>query len=511
MCGIAAIVGEASPKTRLDLQSMLKNLEHRGRPGSLYEVEQFDDCNCIFGTNRLPIVDVTEGAQPKHSITDKFTVIMNGEIFNYVEIRRSLIEQGFLSTDDKSLGDTAILANALEAWGVDRTLSTLNWEGAFIALDASNRQVVAARDHLGIKPLYVCHDQGRLFLASEIKALLDVTTSEIRPIMPGTVERFSVDETVKRIVHRWWSPTPRKDARARIEDFDERLISALRKSVAARVPDGPYAVLLSGGLDSSLILRFAIETNPDTTAYVLCTPNSPDLPFARGLCEELGVRLIEVQGIERSQLNRNISDLINCVESWEWHVLNHSAPMDVLFETIRAADHKVVLTGEGADELFCGYNQWDVDANALECERLKRIEDLHRTNCRRLDRMGMRHGLECRVPFLDKELVELALEISPSMCVSRETNKIPLRRIAAGLINPNIITRKKLSLAKGAGYAHNFEENSDNFTQNPSSYNDEIAFERNKLLPRFDVERFYLRKFIESGLYRAPYLLSRSI
>ncbi len=507
MCGITGVMGDSDVSHGSSLLAMLHVLEHRGRPGTLYEIAGFGALACALGTNRLPIVSPSENRQPARSPSGRYAVVMNGEIFNY----RSLASQLPIPS---TAGDVAVLAAALEEWGVSRTLASLAWEGAFVAVDQSERRLLAARDHLGIKPLYFCRHGGKTWFASEIKALRGHGGDAIvSPIEPGCVAEFRLDSPTIRH-ERWWAAPMRGDGERPAVDVADRVHELLRAAVRDRVPEEPYAVLLSGGVDSSLILRMAIEQNARATAYVLCTPESPDLPYARALCAELGTPLVEVPAASSEELACELPGVVERVESWEWQVVNHAAPMDKLFATVRADGHKVVLTGEGADELFFGYEDpaRASDNERHEAEQLVRVADLHRTNCRRLDRMGMSHSLECRVPFLERALTELALSLPSKASLSAGVNKRPLRDVAERILPPRFARRKKLSFARGAGYRYGGSDSAASVFGPTSGGDDAVPLPQAwEELPRYPSERLFLGRFLQSGYGRADYLRRRSL
>lgn len=513
MCGIAGIIGANALQYEIPLKGMLSLIEHRGRPGTLYEIDGIQDLKCFLGTNRLPIVQQGSNRQPGVSPDSTIMVAMNGQIFNYRAIQSALIKEG-LVFNIKSPGDTVVLAAALQFWGISKTLANLVWEGVFLAIDSNAKTLFAARDHIGIKPLYYCKDNEKTYFASELKAFKrhdDIR--EVHQIEPGTFIEFSLPDGNKIQTNQWWSISTYKNSTNDPITIEQEAFRLLKEAIKLRVPEGPYAILLSGGLDSSLILKIAVEFNDLVTAYVLCRKHSsPDLPYARQICQDLGVKLIEVEAAEPGDMFAELPDLISRLETWEWHVVNHAAPMDQIFSVIRKDGHKVVLTGEGADELFFGYNIFseETDYNILEKERILRIQHLHRTNCQRIDRMGMAHGLECRVPFLDKTLTEFALSIPAQFCLTEDVNKKPLRDIAKKLLPSNFSKRKKLSFARGVGYEYGTKTSQSVFELAVSVNKSELNAEW-KGLARYPLEELFLKYFLDAGYDRASYLKERSI
>lgn len=509
MCGIAAAVQPTGASGNL-VGSLLRAMEHRGWPGEDQECSA-PARGLTLGAVRLPIVAPAHGRQPKSSQDGAWTVCFNGEIYNYRQLASSL---GQPSIADE--GDTQVLAEMLARLGPEAAIDLLDVEGSFLAYHHPTGSLVAARDHLGIKPLYWGQLGEVTLWASEIRPLVGVGCPEIHPVEPGTILRQVIGEPPEPGVS-WWSPD-----RIRMADTSGNtpaaVASSLWASVAARVPVGDYAVALSGGVDSSAVLAMALEVNASVTAYTLAAERSPDLPFARRLCERLHVELVEVPALEPPELLVRLADVVETMETWEWHVLNHAAPMIPLVERIHQDGHRVCLTGEGADELFFGYNVdagTGADLEALCRARLDRLRDLHRTNCRRLDRMGMSQHIEFRVPFLSRQLVELVVGIDPHE-LSREGNKGFLRHGVEPWVGHAIAWRPKQSLAKGVGYTYG---GSDPGAVVPGGAFGGLPAAETATDPlpagwdgaaRFDFERQTIRMLADAGLDKAAYLKQRS-
>jgi asparagine synthase (glutamine-hydrolysing) len=503
MCGIAAVHVPDESGERW-LTRLLRPIEHRGLPPTLYEAARAGSTGWWLGANRLPIVAEPNGRQPVASPGGRFVVVFNGEVFNYRELAREL--PGPLPTGAERQPDTLVLAAALEAWGVRATLERLVWEGAFVAVEQSSGRLWAVRDHLGIKPLYRAEFAEGVAFASEIKALVDLPgCAQVHPVPPAMVEEF--DPTGAPLGSRRWWETHGRAVRPLSETAaKQELLDALRTAVHLRVPRGPFAIALSGGLDSAAVLRFAVEVG-EPRAYVLHRPGSPDLRFARSLCERLGVALTEVAGFDPARLRSELPNVIAALETWEWQVVNHAAPMLALTAAIRADGHRVVLSGEGADELFLGYSRARSPLTPKQ-EQLDRITALHRTNCRRLDRMGMRDQLEFRVPFLDRSVTELALSMPSELLVRDGVPKWILREALRGILPAEIVDRPKLAMARGAGYQYSAGTTPTVFGELPipeTALDPAVAG-----LPRYPAEQVFLQQFVQCGYVRAGYLLSRS-
>jgi asparagine synthase (glutamine-hydrolysing) len=505
VCGIAAVhVGSGQGPRRLN--QLLGRLEHRGLAPTLYESAVDCPGGWCLGTNRLPIVAPVYGRQPVRSPGGRFVVAFNGEVFNYGELA-SALRADQAHPPNRSC-DTQVLAAALEEWAVLPALDRLVWEGAFLALDCDSGQMWAARDHLGIKPLYRAAFRDGVAFASEIKALVGLPgCGHVRPVRPGTAELFDAGGA-HRQTSVWWDLDGR-DTRQQlsVDEAKQELLDALRQAVHCRVPRcGQYAVALSGGLDSGAILRLAVETGRKPRAYVLHRPGSPDLRFARLLCRELDVPLTEVEGWDGERLRARMSEVVSTVETWEWQVVNHAAPMLALTAAIREDGHRVVLSGEGADELFLGYAR-STDISPRR-EQIRRVAALHRTNCRRLDRMGMRDQLEFRVPFLDRTVTELALGLPTEYLTRDGVPKWILRESLRELLPVEIIERPKLAMARGAGYEYSATTPTV-FGELPSASSAEHPLMAR--LPRYPAERVFLELFIRCGYAKADYVLEHSL
>lgn len=513
MCGIAAVCAVDADRRAGWLRHLLLGIAHRGLPECQHETADLPTWQVALGANRLAIVAPESGRQPVVTPSGRYRLIFNGEVFNHRALAAGLRGTGGDCAGDRPLSDTAVVAAAIERWGPLDAVRQLVWEGAFICIDLSDGTLWAGRDHLGIKPLYYASAGDARLWASEIKALVPCTEGDISPLPPGSVARQRRERGAPVELFPWWSPGNRVERVTPDADPDEvakAVLHLVREAVRTRVPTGPYAVALSGGVDSSLILRQAQEINPKLTAYVLSRPGSPDLPCAVSLCRTFGVALVRVPAPSQAELNAGLPEVVRAVETWEWHVVNHAAPMMSLAEAINADGHRVVLTGEGADELFGGYGAVGdpLDAVALRLERLARLCDLHRTNCRRLDRIGMRSTLEFRVPYLDRALAEYALSLHPAWLLRDGTRKWALRAAAAQVLPPEVAWRGKLSFARGAGYEYSAGTV-------PSVFGDVTSAETIPpdwaALARFPAERAFLGHFLRCGYGRAPYLRARSM
>jgi asparagine synthase (glutamine-hydrolysing) len=507
MCGIAAVRADDAGRRAGLLYELLLGLAHRGQPEYQCETDDVSRWNVGLGTNRLAIVAPDTGRQPVPTPSGRYRLVFNGEVFNHRALAAELWGLGGFAGPAPD-SDTAVLAGAIERWGPVAAVQRLNWEGVFVCVDLDDGALWAGRDHMGIKPLYHARaGQARLW-ASEIKALVPCTDGDIAPLPPGTVVRQAGGADTPLEFLTWWRPddhVERYGPEADVEAITGEILTLAREAVRVRVPAGRYAMALSGGVDSSLILRLSHKVNPDVTAYVLRRPDSPDLPYAVSLCRTLGVPLVQVPAPAPEELDAALPEVVRSVETWEWHVVNHAAPMMALSEVIKAAGHRVVLSGEGADELFGGYGAAGAEPNpaSVRAERLARLRDLHRTNCRRLDRIGMRSTLEFRVPFLDRALTEYALGLHPAWLLRRGQRKWALRAAAAKVLPREVAWRAKLSFARGAGYRYSPGTVPSVFSVPTAAGPVAPGWAG---APRFAAERVFLAHFLRYGYGRAPYL-----
>jgi asparagine synthase (glutamine-hydrolysing) len=402
----------------------------------------------LAGTQRLRIVDRGAAAQPWTSGDGRWVLCYNGELFNYRELRAEL--QG-LGHSFRGASDTEVVLEAFAQWG-ERAVGRFRGEFALAIADPAAGRMYLARDPLGVKPLYWARQDGRLHVASEIKALvpLGAPVCEIPPGHHGWADAGTgpgLSAYVDLLALGAGEP---------VEDPAEaaKLVrAAFEDSVRVRVDtDLPVGVILSGGLDSSLALAHAADMHPNCVAFTVGAPGSDDLRYARRLCADLRVphevielspreiRLAAVrQAIQMSELTE-YGDIINAVVS---------VP---LFRRIHDAGIKVVLTGDGSDELFGGYPMYH-RTSPRQARRLflHKLRNLGRTELQRVDRTSMGHGVEARVPFLDLALVELAMRLPIELKMRDGQEKWILREAFSGVLPDYIRERPKNPMSHSSG------------------------------------------------------------
>lgn len=442
MCGIALIVGEGADEALF--RSMMEPLWPRG------DREELLPGNGIHaGTRRLRIVDRDRAVQPWCSADGRWLLCYNGEVFNHRQVRADLLALGHKL---RSESDTEVVLQAFLEWG-EEAVHRLRGEYAFAIVERGTGRSYVARDPLGVKPLYWSRRDGRLHLASEVKALVPVG-ARVFEVPPGH--------------HGWATPgygpalSPYVDLLRLAEDaplvtdIDEAAAlvrHAISDAIAVRLDtDLTVGVILSGGLDSSLTLIETAARHPDCVAFTIGAPDSQDLVYARRLTAELGVRH-EVIEVRPRDINRDaIREAVRISELTEYGDIINAAVSVPLFRRIHELGIKVVLTGDGSDELFGGYPMYhEVGPQRARALFMHRIRNLGRTELQRVDRASMGHGVEARVPFLDLALVELAMRLPLPLKMREGQEKWIVRHAFADILPPYIRNRPKNPMSYSTG------------------------------------------------------------
>ncbi|HVB45403.1 MAG TPA: asparagine synthase-related protein [Streptosporangiaceae bacterium] len=423
---------------------MLELLKPRG------EVEEVSiGDGLLAGTQRLRIVDADRAVQPWSSADGRWLLCYNGEIFNYRSLRAELAGLG---RRFRTEGDTEVVLEAFAQWG-EAAVGRFRGEFAFAIADRAAGRVYLARDQVGVKPLYWSVRGGCLHVASEIKALVPVAApvSQVPPGWHGWADAGQAPALVP-----YSDLLSRPDGLAPVDDPEQAAAlvrAALKDSIAARVDTRlTVGVIVSGGLDSSLVLRHVHALHPDCVAVTVGAPGSEDLCYARRLAAELGVRheVIEIAP-HRIRLTE-IKEAIRIAELTEYGDIINAVVSVPLFRRIASLGIKVVLTGDGSDELFGGYPMYD-QVSQVQQRRLflHKIANLGRTELQRVDRVSMAHGVETRVPFLDPALVDVAMRLPMSLKVRDGTEKWILRQAFTGELPDYIRQRPKNPLSYSSG------------------------------------------------------------
>jgi asparagine synthase (glutamine-hydrolysing) len=430
---------------------MLGRLVHRGPDGE----GEMAVGDAWLGHRRLSIVDVEGGAQPLRTADRSWYLVGNGEIYNHAAVRKRLEERELLTDSDNEVALHLIDRSGPEA------LSRLRGMYAFFAASEDGR-CVAARDPVGVKPLFWARRDGLVLFASEVKAFDEEWQADVELFPPGhawtpedgLVEfRAPVPDPVPDEVDPPEVPeAPTPDGLRTL--IRERLTAAVEREMMADVPVG---VFLSGGLDSSLIAAIAAErarANGQTLhSFAVGTADSPDLAAARTVAEHLGTEHHE-RIYEPDELQELLLRVIHSIESYDPSLVRSALPNYLLAE-LASRTVKVVLTGEGADELFGGYEyvRAIVGQEELHEELVRTIRELHSLNLQRCDRVTMAHGLEARVPFLDLEMIAFGVGLPAEWKLSgpEQPEKRILREAFEGWLPDEILWREKAQFGDGSG------------------------------------------------------------
>ena len=459
MCGIVCVfdLKTDTQELRSKVLKMSKKIRHRGPDWSgIYCGEK-----AVMAHERLSIVDPESGGQPLYSKDRKLILAVNGEIYNHREIRKQYSgKYEFLTGSDCEV----ILA--LYRDKKEKFLDEMNGIFAFALYDEENDAYLIARDHIGIIPLYHGWDEfGNYYVASELKAL-EGQCKRMEEFPPGHY-LYSKDDEMKRWHTREWIDYENvKDNPASIEDIKNALEAAVHRQLMS---DVPYGVLLSGGLDSTITSALAkkfsgkrIETNdqkdawwPQLHSFAIGLDGSPDLAAARKAAVEIGTIHHEINYTIQEGLDA-IRDVIYHIETYDVTTIRASTPMYLLARFIKSMGIKMVLSGEGADEIFGGYLYFHKAPNAEEFhkESVRKVGRLNLYDCLRANKTLAAWGVEGRVPFLDKEFMDVAMRFNPEekMAKNGRMEKWPLRKAFEDQIPASIAWRQKEQFSDGVGY-----------------------------------------------------------
>ncbi len=491
MCGIIGIFGNNDSKEKA--HRSLETIVHRG--SNTFELEYLP--GAVFGANRLAIVDREHARQPQSNEDGTVFAVQNGEIFNYKELKEELIGKGHVFRTDS---DTEVLAHLYEEYGpkmVERLDSEMF---AFVIFDRKNGSIFAARDPLGVKPLYYAHDRtGQLYFASELKQLSCFEDIEEIHIFPQGSYFFDGEFT------RYFTLKTgaiSRDEHAVVRVLGKKIVEAVLIRVQTDLPIG---VFLSGGVDSSLIMEIATRLHPDVTAIILGYPGSSDYEYALRLCQERKYKYHVVR--PDVDYEKALDDVIYHLEAYEPNVIRHSFSLDICAREANRLGLKVVLVGEGSDELFAGYNEFcALPTDKVNEVCVKLAESLSAGQLQRVDRMSMKHTVEVRAPFFDRDVVDMAMGIDGSLKVKKEehriTTKYILRKVAEGFLPGYIAWRYKIPFSNGAGMnvGNNFKSEDGDIAKIVSHKRTELP---DSLMERYQIttgeEKYYLSKFHSFG------------
>ena len=460
MCGIVGIfnVKEQSQALRQKALKMSQKIRHRGPDWSGI----YCGGSAILAHERLSIVDPESGGQPLFSPDRKQVLAVNGEIYNHQEIRRRYAGQYEFQTGS----DCEVILALYREKGID-FLEDLSGIFAFALYDEERDEFLIARDPIGVIPLYIGYDaDGTVYVASELKAL-EGQCERYEPFLPGYYY-YSADPGMKRYYKRdWFDYDAVKDNQASSKAIHDALTDAVKRQLMS---DVPYGVLLSGGLDSSVISAIAekfsehrIEDNSQTRAYwprlhsfAVGLKGAPDLAKAKMVADHIGTVHHEINYTIQEGLDA-IRDVIYFIETYDVTTVRASTPMYLLARVIKSMGIKMVLSGEGADEIFGGYLYFHKAPSAKDFheETVRKLSKLHLYDCLRANKSLSAWGVEGRVPFLDKEFLDVAMRTNPEakMCPGSVVEKKIVREAFADMLPAEVAWRQKEQFSDGVGYS----------------------------------------------------------
>jgi len=445
---------------------MSKKIRHRGPDWSGI----YTGGSAILAHERLSIVDPESGRQPLFSPDGKQVLAVNGEIYNHQDIRRRFAGRYQFQTGSDCEVVLALygsIAHDLSHQQICRMLEELNGIFAFVLYDEARDEFLIARDPIGVIPLYIGYDSdGKVLVASELKAL-EGQCERYEPFLPGHYY-WSREPGMRRYYQRdWMDYQAVKDNGASAADIRAGLTDAVRRQLMS---DVPYGVLLSGGLDSSVISAIAcrysemrIEDESRTKAYwprlhsfAVGLKGAPDLAKARLVADHIGTVHHEINYTIEEGLDA-IRDVIYYIETYDVTTVRASTPMYLLARVIKSMGIKMVLSGEGADEIFGGYLYFHKapSAEAFHEETVRKLSKLHQYDCLRANKSLSAWGVEGRVPFLDKEFLDIAMRTNPAakMCQGKTVEKRIVREAFADMLPQEVAWRQKEQFSDGVGYS----------------------------------------------------------
>jgi asparagine synthase (glutamine-hydrolysing) len=472
MCGIACIlnIAEQTPQLRQKALRMSQKIRHRGPDWSGIYVGP----SAILAHERLSIVDPVSGGQPLYSADRKQVLAVNGEIYNHREIRRTMTGRYEFSTGSDCEVILALYRQWKEQGGDDPTwlFEQLNGIFAFCLYDEETDEFLIGRDPIGVIPLYIGRDkEGLCYVASELKAL-EGFCDEYEPFLPGHYYSSRTKCQTRWYTRDWMKWTERKsDEMPTYEESVQAVHDSLEAAVKRQLMcDVPYGVLLSGGLDSSVTSAIAqqfahrrVESNdtehawwPRLHSFAVGLKGAPDLAKAREVAEYIGTVHHEINYTIQEGLDA-IRDVIYYIETYDVTTVRASTPMYLLARVIKSMGIKMVLSGEGADEVFGGYLYFHKapDAKEFHEETVRKLSKLYQYDCLRANKSLAAWGIEGRVPFLDKEFLDVAMTVPAAykMCPGKAIEKKVVRDAFSALLPESVAWRQKEQFSDGVGYS----------------------------------------------------------
>lgn len=471
MCGIVSIfdIKEQTPELRQRALMMSAKIRHRGPDWSGI----YCGGSAILCHERLSIVDPESGKQPLYSPDRKQVLAVNGEIYNHKQIRQRFDGEYAFQTGS----DCEVILALYRKWiasledgctsAVPSFLEDLNGIFAFALYDEERDEYLIARDPIGVIPLYIGYDEdGKVYVASELKAL-EGQCDRYEPFLPGHYYWSREGKMKRYYTHDWFEYANVKDNPASVKSIYDGLNAAVQRQLMS---DVPYGVLLSGGLDSSVISAIAqrysamrVEEEGRTQAwwprlhsFAVGLKGAPDLAKARKVADYIGTVHHEINYTIQEGLDA-IRDVIYYIETYDVTTVRASTPMYLLARVIKSMGIKMVLSGEGADEIFGGYLYFHKapSAKAFHEETVRKLSKLYLYDCLRANKSLSAWGVEGRVPFLDKEFLDIAMRTNPEakMCPGSTIEKKIVREAFADLLPDEVAWRQKEQFSDGVGYS----------------------------------------------------------
>ncbi|MEN8799684.1 MAG: asparagine synthase B [Flavobacteriaceae bacterium] len=460
MCGIVCAfdIKESKEKLRPQLLEMSKKVRHRGPDWSGIYADEY----AVITHERLAIVDPASGKQPLFSEDGKLILAANGEIYNHRELRKPF--EG--KYNFKTQSDCEVILALYKEKGPG-FLDDMNGIFGFALYDSEKKEYFVARDHMGIIPLYIGWDKnGTFYVASELKALEGIC-NKIEVFPPGHYLHSSDGETRRWYSRDWMEYEAVKENETSIDEIRDALEAAVHRQLMS---DVPYGVLLSGGLDSSVTSAIAkkysqmrIESDdtkeawwPQLHSFSVGLEGSPDLEAAQKVAKHIGTIHHEIKFTIQEGLDA-IKDVIYNLETYDITTIRASTPMYLMARVIKSMGIKMVLSGEGADELFGGYLYFHKAPSALDFhdETVRKLKKLHQYDCLRANKSLAAWGIEGRVPFLDKEFIDVAMRMNPKdkMINGERMEKWVVRKAFESYLPESVTWRQKEQFSDGVGYS----------------------------------------------------------
>ena len=504
MCGIVCAFDLKQPTEvlRPQLLEMSKKIRHRGPDWNGI----FDCETAIMAHERLAIVDPASGKQPLIDPDGKLVLAANGEIYNHKTLRKQLKKDYHFQT----ASDCEVILALYKEKGID-FVDDLNGIFAFALYDTQEDSYFIARDHMGIIPLYMGWDPyGSFYVASELKALEEVCT-KIEPFPPGHYLYSKEGKPVQWYRRDWMDFEQVKDNTTDIDAVHDALAAAVKRQLMS---DVPYGVLLSGGLDSSVTSAIAklyaekrVESGdqkgawwPQLHSFSVGLEGSPDLKAARLVADHIGTVHHEIQFTIQEGLDA-IRDVIYHLETYDITTIRASTPMYLMARVIKSMGVKMVLSGEGADELFGGYLYFHKAPSAQDFheETVRKLDKLHLYDCLRANKSLAAWGVEGRVPFLDKEFMDVAMRLNPKdkMINANRMEKWVVRKAFEKYLPESVAWRQKEQFSDGVGY-HWIDTLKEVVDRAVSDVQMENAHHRFPINTPQNKEEFYYRSIFET-------------